>query len=179
MEPKYSTEAMSQGMRNAAETTLEKAREAVTRYMHEATRMFSAVESTAQATQAGARDMTQKAVHYAENNIAAAFDFARQLLNAKDPQEFLRLQQSFVQKQAESLGTQIREMGTAVAGTASRATSRATSESASSSAESASRSASAKSGATQSHTASSPAVRSRTSRSRAPGSRASKPRSKK
>ena len=128
MEPKYSTEAMSQGMRNAAETTLEKAQEAVTRYMHEATKVFSAVDSTAQATQAGARDMTQKAVNYAENNIAAAFDFARQLLHAKDPQEFLRLQQSFVQKQAESLGAQIREMGTTVAGTASRAASRATSD---------------------------------------------------
>jgi hypothetical protein len=128
MEPKYSTEAMSQGVRNAAETTLAKAQEAVTQYMKETTRVFSAVDSTAQATQAGARDMTQKAVGYAETNIAAVFDFARQLLHAKDPQEFLKLQQGFVQKQAESLGAQIREMGSTVAGTASRAASRATSE---------------------------------------------------
>jgi phasin family protein len=130
MEPKYSTEAMSQGVRNAAETTLAKAQEAVTQYMKEATRVFSAVDSTAQATQAGARDVTQKAVGYAETNIAAVFDFARQLLHAKDPQEFLKLQQGFVQKQAESLGAQIREMGSTVAGTASRAASRATSEAA-------------------------------------------------
>jgi len=128
MEPKYSTEAMSQGVRNAAETTLAKAQEAVTQYMKETTRVFSAVDSTAQATQAGARDVTQKAVGYAETNIAAVFDFARQLLHAKDPQEFLKLQQGFVQKQAESLGAQIREMGSTVAGTASRAASRATSE---------------------------------------------------
>jgi hypothetical protein len=127
MEPKYSTEAMSQGMRNAAETTLAKAQEAVTQYMKEATRVFSAVDSSAQATQAGARDMTQKAVTYAETNIAAAFDFARQLLNAKDPQEFLKVQQGFVQKQAESLGAQIREMGSSVAGAASSAASRAAS----------------------------------------------------
>jgi phasin len=127
MEPKYSTEAMSQGMRNAAETTLAKAQEAVTQYMKEATRVFSAVDSSAQATQAGARDMTQKAVNYAETNIAAAFDFARQLLNAKDPQEFLKVQQGFVQKQAESLGAQIREMGSSVAGAASSAASRAAS----------------------------------------------------
>ena len=130
MEPKYSTEAMSQGVRNAAETTLAKAQEAVTQYMKETTRVFSAVDSTAQATQAGARDVTQKAVGYAETNIAAVFDFARQLLHAKDPQEFLKLQQGFVQKQAESLGAQIREMGSTVAGTASRAASRATSEAA-------------------------------------------------
>ena len=130
MEPKYSTEAMSQGVRNAAETTLAKAQEAVTQYMKETTRVFSAVDSTAQATQAGARDVTQKAVGYAETNIAAVFDFTRQLLHAKDPQEFLKLQQGFVQKQAESLGAQIREMGSTVAGTASRAASRATSEAA-------------------------------------------------
>jgi phasin len=125
MEPKFSTEAMSQGVRNAAETTLAKAEEAVTQYMKEATRAFSAVDSTAQATQAGARDLTQKAMGYAETNIAAAFDFARQLLHAKDPQEFLRLQQGFVQKQAESLGAQIREMGSAVTGAASSAAAKA------------------------------------------------------
>ncbi|MBV8429090.1 MAG: phasin family protein [Hyphomicrobiales bacterium] len=171
MEPKYSTEAMSQGMRNAAETTLEKAQEAVTRYMKEATKVFSAVESTAQATQAGARDMTQKAVNYAEDNIAAAFEFARQLLRAKDPQEFLRLQQGFVQKQAESLGAQIREMGTTVAGTASRAASRATSQASSGAT-------SPDSTTTRSHAASSPSVKSRASRSR-PKSRGSKSHSKK
>jgi phasin len=121
MDPKYSTEAM----RNAAENTLAKAQEAVSEYMKEATRVFSAVDSTAQATQAGARDMTRKAVGYAETNIAAAFDLARQLLHAKDPQEFLKLQQGFVQKQAESLGAQIREMGSTAAAAASDAATKA------------------------------------------------------
>jgi len=119
MDPKFSPEAMSQGIRNAAETTLAKAKEAVDQYMKEATRVFSAVDSTAQATQAGARDMTHKAVGYAEANLSAAFDFAQQLLHAKDPQEFLKLQQAFVQKQAESLGTQMRELGSAAASAAS------------------------------------------------------------
>ncbi|MBV8447037.1 MAG: phasin family protein [Hyphomicrobiales bacterium] len=176
MEPKYSTEAMSQGVRNAAETTLEKAREAVTRYMKEATKVFSAVESTAQATQAGARDVTQKAVNYAETNIAAAFEFARQLLHARDPQEFLKLQQSFVQKQAESLGAQVREMGTTVAGAASRAASRATSEATS---EAKTKPAAHDSSTTRSHAASSHSVRSRGSRSRASKAGGSKSRSKK
>jgi phasin len=121
MDPKFSNE-ISQGMRSAAETTLSKAKEAVDRYMKEATRVFATVDSTAQATQASARDMTQKAVGYAEANITAAFDFAQSLLQAKDPQEFLKLQQSFLQKQAESLGTQMRELGTAVTNAASEAT---------------------------------------------------------
>jgi len=121
MDPKFSNDAMSQGMRSAAETTLAKAKEAVDRYMKEATRVFATVDSTAQATQASARDMTQKAVGYAEANLAAAFDFAQQLLRAQDPQEFLRLQQSFMEKQADSLGAQLRELGAAVTQAASSA----------------------------------------------------------
>jgi phasin len=116
---------ISQGMRNAAETTLAKAKEAVDRYMKEATRVFTTVDTTAQATQAGARDVTQQAVSYAEANIAAAFEHAQKLLHAQDPQEFLRLQQSYLQKQAEALGTQIRELGTSVASAASAATEKA------------------------------------------------------
>ncbi|MBV9138526.1 MAG: phasin family protein, partial [Hyphomicrobiales bacterium] len=124
------------------------------------------------ATQAGARDVTQKAVNYAETNIAAAFEFARQLLHARDPQEFLKLQQSFVQKQAESLGAQVREMGTTVAGAASRATSEATSEAKT-------KPAAHDSSTTRSHAASSHSVRSRGSRSRASKAGGSKSRSKK
>jgi hypothetical protein len=118
----FSPEAMSQAMRNAAETTLAKAKEAVDQYMREASRVFSTVEETADATRAGGRDMTKKAVGYAEANIAATFEFAKQLLKAKDAQEILKLQQSFAQKQAVNLGTQMREMSSAVASAASSAT---------------------------------------------------------
>ncbi|MFI5016026.1 MAG: phasin family protein [Hyphomicrobiales bacterium] len=125
MDPKSSTDAMSQGLRSAAETTLAKAKEAVDQYMKQATHVFSTVESTAQATQSGARDITHKAIGYAEANIAAAFDFAQQLVRAKDAQEFLKMQQSFMQKQAENLGAQIREMGSAAASAASGAAAKA------------------------------------------------------
>ena len=69
--------------------------------------------------------MTQKAVSYAEANITAAFEHAQQLLQAHDPQEFLKLQQGFLEKQAESLGTQMRELGTAVTNAASGAAAKA------------------------------------------------------
>jgi hypothetical protein len=118
----FSPEAMSLAMRNAAETTLVKAKEAVDQYMKEASRVFSSVEETAQATRAGGHDVAKKAVSYAETNIAAAFEFAKELLNAKDAQEFLKLQQGFVQKQAEILGNQMREMSSAVANSAASAT---------------------------------------------------------
>jgi hypothetical protein len=118
----FSPEAMSQAMRKAAETTLVKAKEAVDQYMMEASRVFTSVEETADATRAGGRDVAKKAVGYAEANIAAAFEFAKELLNAKDAQEFLKLQQSFVQKQAENFGNQMREMSSAVTDSAARAT---------------------------------------------------------
>jgi len=121
MNDKFSAEAMSKGVRSAAEATLAKAKEAVDQYMKEAGRVFAAVDQTAQATQAGARDATQKAVSHAEANITAAFDFAAQLLKAKDPQEFLKLQQDFAKQQAESLSAQMREMGQVVANVAAKA----------------------------------------------------------
>jgi phasin len=121
MTDRFSPEAMSQTMRSAAETTLTKAQEAVDQYMKEASRVFATVEATADATRTGAHDLTKKAVGHAEANIAAAFDLAKQLLKARDPQEFFKLQQSFARKQAESLGAQMREMGSAVANAATSA----------------------------------------------------------
>jgi hypothetical protein len=121
MDPKSSSDAISEGMRDAAETTLSKAREAVDRYMKEATRVFTAVDSTAHATQASARDVAHKAVGYAEANVAAAFEFARDLLRVRDAQELVKLQQSFMHKQAEALGEQMKEIGSTVADAVSKA----------------------------------------------------------
>jgi hypothetical protein len=121
MDPNSSSDSISQGMRDAAETTLGKAKEAVDRYMKEATRVFTTVDSAAHATQASARDVAHKAVGYAEANIAAAFEFAHELLRVKDAQELVKLQQSFMHKQAESLGEQMKEIGSAVAEAVSKA----------------------------------------------------------
>jgi hypothetical protein len=69
---------VAQNMRQAAESTLSQAKQAMDRYMREATRMYGAME----AAQAGARDINRKAIDFAETNVKATLDFAQQLVRA-------------------------------------------------------------------------------------------------
>jgi phasin len=98
-------------VRQAAETTLAQAKQAVDQYLHQATNLQEKVGSSMQAAQAGARNMNQNVWAAAEANINATFDFAQQLVRAKDPQEIVALQQKFLQQQLERMNGQMQEIG--------------------------------------------------------------------
>ena len=102
---------VAQNMRQAAESTLCQAKQAMDRYMREATRMYGAMESSVETTQAGARDINRKAIDFAETNVKATLDFAQQLVRAKDPKEIVQLQQDFLKRQVEQMNGQMRELG--------------------------------------------------------------------
>ena len=72
---------------------------------------MNAFEGQAQTARKGARDVTEKAMTFAEQNIASSFEFAQRLVRAQDLQEVLRLQTDYVQRQAQVLGEQARELG--------------------------------------------------------------------
>lgn len=105
-----------ENVRQAAETTLAQAKQAVDQYLHQATTLQEKVGSSVQAAQAGARNMNQNVWAAAEANINATFDFAQQLVRAKNPQEVVVLQQKFLQQQFERMKGQMQEIG----GTATR-----------------------------------------------------------
>ena len=105
-------------VRQAAETTLAQAKQAVDQYLQQATNLQEKVESSVQAAQAGARDMNRNVLAAAEANINATFEFAHQLVRAKDPQQMAALQQTFLQQQFERVKTQMQEVGGAAARTA-------------------------------------------------------------
>jgi phasin len=100
-----------ENVRQAAETTIAQAKQAVDRYLHQATNLQEKVGSSVQAAQVGARDMNQNVWAAAEANINATFDFAQQLVRAKDPQEVVTLQQKFLQQQLERMKGQMQEIG--------------------------------------------------------------------
>ena len=102
---------VAQNMRQAAESTLSQAKQAMDRYMREATRMYGAMESSVEAAQSGARDINRKAIDFAETNVKATLDFAQQLVRAKDPREIVQLQQDFLKQQVEQMNGQMRELG--------------------------------------------------------------------
>lgn len=100
-----------EAVRQAAETTLAQAKQAVDQYLQQAKNLQDKVESSVQAAQAGARDMNRNVLAAAEANIKATFDFAQQLVRAKDPQEMAALQQTFLQQQFERVKAQMQEVG--------------------------------------------------------------------
>ena len=112
---------VAQNMRQAAESTLSQAKQAMDRYMREATRMYGAMESSVETTQAGARDINRKAIDFAEANVKATLDFAQQLVRAKDPKEIVQLQQDFLKRQVEQMNGQMKELGQQATQTASAA----------------------------------------------------------
>jgi len=98
-------------MRDFAEKSVEQARKAVDSFLSAARRTFDTLESSANTAQASAKDMTQKTLNYAEQNLSAAFDHAQRLVRAKDVQEAVQLQSDFVRSQFAALQSQMRDIG--------------------------------------------------------------------
>jgi len=98
-------------MRVMAEKSVEQARVAFNTFMSAAQQAVAQFEGQAKATQAGAKDISEKALGYAERNVANTFAFAGKLVHAKDPQEFFRLQSEFVQTQMKELAEQAKALG--------------------------------------------------------------------
>jgi len=101
----------AQGVRQVAESTLAQAKQAVDQYIREASRLYGAMESSMEAAQSGTRDINRKAIGFAEKNVNATFDFAQQLVRAKDPKEIVQLQQEFLKRQVEQMSGQMKELG--------------------------------------------------------------------
>jgi hypothetical protein len=99
-------------MREMAQTTLDKAKDAVSKYMAESAKMREKVDSGVKASYSTAKDMNEKAAAFAESNVAAGFELAQRLLQAKDPQEMGSIYQAHLKEQMEKMNAQFRELGT-------------------------------------------------------------------
>ena len=101
-------------MREMAQTTLDKAKDAVSKYITESQKLREKADSGVRATYSGAKEMNDKAVAFAEANVAAGFELAQRLLQAKDPQEMGAVYQSHLKEQMERMNAQFRELGNAI-----------------------------------------------------------------
>jgi hypothetical protein len=101
-------------MREMAQTTLDKAKDAVSKYMVESQKLREKADSGVRATYSTAKEMNDKAVAFAEANVVAGFDLAQQLLHAKDPQEMATVYQNHLKEQMERMTAQFRELGSAM-----------------------------------------------------------------
>jgi hypothetical protein len=98
-------------MREMAQTTLDKAKDAVSKYMAESQKLREKADSGVRATYSTAKEMNDKAVAFAEANVTAGFELAQRLLQAKDLQEMGAVYQSHLKEQMEKMNAQFRELG--------------------------------------------------------------------
>ena len=90
-------------MREMAQTTLDKAKEAVSQYMTESQKMRENADSGVRASYSAVKEMNEKAVAFAEANVTAGFELAQRLLQAKDPQEMGAVYQAHLKEQMEKM----------------------------------------------------------------------------
>ena len=94
-----------------AEKSVEQAKQAFDGFISAAHQAVTALEGQAESARKGARHVAEKAMNFAEQNMARSFDLAQQLVRAKDVQEVMKLQADFVQSQMQILAQQAKELG--------------------------------------------------------------------
>jgi phasin len=101
-------------VRSIAEAGFDQARKAFEQLLASAQETAHTIEGKGATVRAGAKDISTKAVSFAERNVAASLDYAQQLLHAKDLSEVLRLHSEYVQGQMKALAEQASELGQVV-----------------------------------------------------------------
>jgi len=98
-------------MRQFAEQSVEQAKKAVDGFLTAAQKTATTLETQANTAQAGAKDVREKVMSFAEENINNSFDFAQKLVRAKDIQEVMALQQEFLKQQMQQMQSQAKDLG--------------------------------------------------------------------
>ena len=101
-------------MRSMAEANFDQARKAFEQFVTNARDTAGKIEERNATVRAGAKELSTKALGYAEKNVQSSLDYAQSLLKAKDLTEVMRLHSEYVQGQMRSLAEQASEMGQAV-----------------------------------------------------------------
>jgi phasin len=98
-------------MRSMAEAGVDLARSAFEKFAASVAQTAGSIEQRGATVGAGAKDVSAKAMSYAEKNVQASLDFAEKLLHAKDLSEVMRLHGEYVQSLMRALAEQASEMG--------------------------------------------------------------------
>jgi len=97
-------------MRKFAEQSVEQARQAFGGFINAAQQAVHDMEGRATMARVGAKDVGEKAMTFAQQNIMASFELAQKLLRAKDVQEVMKLQAEYIQSQIKILNEQAKEL---------------------------------------------------------------------
>ena len=106
---------MPKELRAFVEQSVTQAKHAFDGFIQAANQAMGQFEGQAQAAHGGANEIAHKSMAYAEQNMAATFEFAEKLMQAKDATEVMRLQSDYLGRQMQALSTQAQELGQSAA----------------------------------------------------------------
>jgi phasin len=98
-------------LRAFTEKSVEQAKQAFDGFISAAHRTVSAFEGQAENTRKDAKDLGEKAVTFAQRNIASSFEFAQKVVHARDVEDMLKLHADYVKAQMQTLAEQAKELG--------------------------------------------------------------------
>jgi phasin len=94
-----------------AERSVEQAKFAFDTFMDATQSAMNTFEAQSKVTQAATKGLAKKFMNFAEQNVGSAFDYAQELVRAKDPQALLALHAEFISSQMQALSAQARTLG--------------------------------------------------------------------
>jgi len=106
---------MPKELRAFVEQSVTQAKHAFDGFIQAANQAMGQFEGQAQAARGSANEIAHKSMAYAEQNMAATFEFAEKLMQAKDATEVMRLQSDYLGRQMQALSTQAQELGQSAA----------------------------------------------------------------
>lgn len=102
---------MPKDVRSMAEAGFEQARKAFETFLGNAQQTASSLEGRGEAVRSSVKDISSKAIAYAQQNMTASLDYAEKLVRAKDLSEVMRLHTEYVQSQMKALTEQASDIG--------------------------------------------------------------------
>ena len=98
-------------VRSMAEASFDQARKTFEKFVAGAQATAGSLEERGATVRSGAKEVSAKAVSFAEKNVQASLDYAQSLLGAKGLPDVMRLHSEFVQAQMRSFAEQASEWG--------------------------------------------------------------------
>jgi phasin len=98
-------------MREVADRSVEQAKKAIGQYLDATHEAVAKAEGSAKSVRDGAAEVSRQALAYVEENVAASFDFAHRIVQARTIEEIAALQKEFMARQLASLAEQGKSLG--------------------------------------------------------------------
>ncbi len=108
-------------LRDTAERSVEQAKQAFDQFLEATEKALTTTQGSAKAVSQGAADVNRQTIAAVEENLAATFDLAQRIVQARTVEEMTALQQEFLRLQAAAIARQGQDVAKAMTRMASDA----------------------------------------------------------